>query len=289
MKLKIDTEPKIYSLEFSTRGQFYNQSMSPRSIQQKSGAEFDHFRPYQDGDDARYIDWIASGRAQQPLVRVYSENISLNVLIMLDVSESMFFGTGDKGKIEYAIELALNMAFGVLNYGDQVAVIASNDKVVHYTPFISGIEQFETVRQILLDTKDYGGNFDLKDAINLIVEQYKETHILIMISDFIGGDIYNDIHSVADRFDILGILVYDRSEIELTGVPFLNLKDPYTNQTTHVNVQSIKKRYKQEMMKKLEGLRIFFTTIEKDIWTIGVGERIEQVIPDLLAKRNNEE
>ncbi|MGM5488789.1 MAG: DUF58 domain-containing protein [Nanobdellota archaeon] len=289
MRLKIDTEPKIYSLEFSTRSQFYNQSMSPRSIQQKSGAEFDHFRPYQDGDDARNIDWIASGRAQEPLIRVYSENISLNIVLLLDVSESMCYGTSDKGKIEYAIELIINIAFGIMNYGDQVALVVTNDKVIHYTPFVSGVEQFETIRETVLDTDKYGGQCDLKDAINLIVEQYKETHLLVVISDFIGGDFYNDLYSVSDRFDLLGLFIYDRSDLELDSVPFLNIKDPYSDETTHVNVGNIKKLYKQKTLEKMEKLNIFFRTLEKEVWSLSTEEPIAEVIPMLLSKRNLEE
>jgi len=290
MKLKVDTEPKVFELSFYSLLYDYAQSTSPRSVVRQTGLEFDHYRTYQPSDDAKLIDWVASARSNETLVRVYSENTSLNVLIMLDVSESMIYGTTSKAKIEYAIELACNVAFGVLNYGDNIGLLSFNESVIASVPYRAGLGHYGLIKEMLTRTKDYGGGINLSLALNYVMELYKQTHLVVFISDFIGygNSLITDLHSVADKVDMLGIMVYDPTDLELGNKgQLLEIKDPYSTERQLVRTKPLAKRYKEENLKRIAKLREFFQSLGKELWLMSTEDNIEVKLPRLLADRNH--
>ncbi|MFP4401563.1 MAG: DUF58 domain-containing protein, partial [Candidatus Woesearchaeota archaeon] len=169
MKLKIDDIPCVDQIKFVTLQRDYAHTVSPRSIVQQRGLEFDHFRPYQISDDASMIDWKASARSTETLVRVYSEDVSMNILLMLDVSETMIYGTGNKAKVEFALELVLNLAYGILNFGDRVGLIVHNDEVINTAPFASELEQYYIIKQLLTDYSKFGGNAKISKPLSWVI------------------------------------------------------------------------------------------------------------------------
>ena len=66
------------------------------------GLEFENYRSYTESDDASFIDWKASLRSNNLLVKEYVEERALNVFLLIDVSSKMFFSSTQKLKNEYA-------------------------------------------------------------------------------------------------------------------------------------------------------------------------------------------
>jgi len=290
MKLDIDTTPKLYNLEFVTLDRSYSQTTSPRSIISKSGLEFDHFRQYQIDDDARKIDWIASARSNELLVRIYREDTSMNILIMLDVSGSMIYGTGKRAKIEQAIETVMNLAYGILTYGDAVGIMVFNEEIVNLAKYDIGLKHYGKIQDMLLDTSKYGGGFDLDNAFINAIGMFHETHLVILVSDFIKKEkpIIDTIFNVADHFDILGIMVSDKTDISFDyPAAIMDLESPYGKDKELFNARKMAKIYSEANKKRVAELRNFFTVIRKEMWTLDSDDEIERKIPQYLAMRNN--
>ena len=70
------------------------------SIFRGKGLEFDTYRNYSPGDDASFIDWKASARANELLVKEYVEERDVKIFFLVDVSSSMVFGSTEKLKNE---------------------------------------------------------------------------------------------------------------------------------------------------------------------------------------------
>ena len=70
------------------------------------GMEFADVREYQPGDDIRTIDWNVTARAGKPFVKRFTEERELSVLLVVDLSASGAFGTGEKSKRELCCEIA---------------------------------------------------------------------------------------------------------------------------------------------------------------------------------------
>ncbi|WP_430405035.1 DUF58 domain-containing protein [Fluviicola sp.] len=69
------------------------------------GMSFSEVRSYQIGDDVRTIDWNVTARFREPFVKIFEEERELTVLLIIDVSGSMYFGQGKDSKISLAVEL----------------------------------------------------------------------------------------------------------------------------------------------------------------------------------------
>lgn len=292
LNLKVDSVPKVQSLAFFSANPMYGETASPRSLVRQSGLEFDHFRVYTPGEDATHIDWKASARSQDLLVRVYSENISINVIILLDVSESMIYGVHKKAKIEYAIEMALNMAHGILGYGDACGLLMFNDGIVQSIPVKTGVEHFMEIRGALLNHDNLGGGFDLPRAINFINENYLNTHLILLVSDFLGGQdtIKRSVMNMSTgSADFIGVMVYDKSDMTLDGIgtPYITIKDPYSNRHRTVKVDEVAKRYEAYNKKRVEGMQEVFQSIDKDLWMIRTDEDVEKRLIYNVSRTNS--
>ena len=92
------------------------------------GLDFEEVRNYVKGDDIRNIDWKVTARTQKTHTRVFTEEKERPVLIVVDQSKSMLFGSQKRTKAVVAAELAAMLAFRVLKEGDRVGGVVIADK-----------------------------------------------------------------------------------------------------------------------------------------------------------------
>lgn len=83
------------------------------------GMDFDQVRPYQAGDDIRSIDWRVTARTNTPHTKVFREERERPLVLVVDLRQSMFFGSR-KLKSVTACEVAATLAWTGLNAGDRV-------------------------------------------------------------------------------------------------------------------------------------------------------------------------
>jgi len=131
-----------------------------RAVFRGKGLEFDSYRDFEEGsDDASLIDWKASLRANRLLAKSYIEERDLNVYFMLDVSNSMLFGSGNKLKAEYAAEMIVALSRLMVGSGDRVGLIMFSDDIVKIVQPSKSKNQFAIFTKFLSDTSLYGGGF----------------------------------------------------------------------------------------------------------------------------------
>jgi uncharacterized protein (DUF58 family) len=93
------------------------------------GTEFDSLRDYVDGDDVRSIDWRASARRQQIVVRTWRPERDRRVLLMLDTSRTSAARVGDEPRLDAAMDAALLLAALASRAGDRVDLLAMDRRV----------------------------------------------------------------------------------------------------------------------------------------------------------------
>src|ERR1700759_5474355 len=98
------------------------------------GIEFSQVREYQPGDDVRTIDWNVTARSGVPHVKEFIEERDLTILIAVDVSGSMGFGSVDWRKCDVAAELASVFAFSAVQNSDRIGLLLFSDGVRRYVP-----------------------------------------------------------------------------------------------------------------------------------------------------------
>ena len=98
------------------------------------GMAFSEVREYQYGDDVRDIDWNVTARFHKPYVKVFEEERELTVMLLIDVSGSLDFGTSGRLKKDVVTELAATLAFSAIQNNDKIGVIFFSDRIEKYIP-----------------------------------------------------------------------------------------------------------------------------------------------------------
>jgi len=228
-----------------------------RSVFRGKGLEFDGYRAYTTNDDSEMIDWKATVRSKQTLVKQFQEERNLDVNFLIDVSSSMVFGSTSKLKSEYAAELVASLSNFILRSGDNVGLFMFKDRVSNVLPAGGGKNQFYMVMKTLVNKELYGGIYDLSNAINNIITSTKKKSLLFIVSDFIGlkSGWERSIKLAGGKFDVIGVMIRDPRDRELPrNVGQIVISDPYTGRTMLIDPDEIGDEY--ERLARLDEERI---------------------------------
>ena len=150
------------------------------------GLHFEEVREYTPGDEIRSIDWNVTARMNQPFVKVYSEERELTLMLLVDMSGSVFFGSAEQTKREIAAELASVLAFSAIRNNDKVGLILFTDKVEKYVPPRKGrFHVLRVIREILFFEPEHRGT-DLNGALEFLGRVVPRKAITVCVSDFLG-------------------------------------------------------------------------------------------------------
>ena len=110
---------KVRKIEIKTRGLSSNIFAGQyHSAFKGRGMAFSEVREYQFGDDVRDIDWNVTARFHRPYVKVFEEERELTVMLLIDVSGSLEFGTQVQLKKDMVTEIAATLAFSAIQRQD---------------------------------------------------------------------------------------------------------------------------------------------------------------------------
>ncbi|MEM8736205.1 MAG: DUF58 domain-containing protein, partial [Planctomycetota bacterium] len=87
-----------------------------------ASVEFAEYRKYVPGDDLRRLDWRAYGRSDRFYIKEFEADTNLRMMLVLDTSGSMDFGSAGLTKLEYAHRIAASLAYLAIQQGDAVGL-----------------------------------------------------------------------------------------------------------------------------------------------------------------------
>lgn len=208
------------------------------------GMAFSEVREYQYGDDVRSIDWNVTARLNTPYVKVFEEERELTVMLLVDVSASRMFGTGEKMKQALTAELAAVLSFSAGMNNDKVGVIFFSDKIEKFIPPKKGRTHTLRIIRELLDFEPKSKQTNLSEALRFLTNAIKKRCTVFLLSDMMdvnedGSIRYNDALKIAGRkHDMAAIQIYDVREKEMPNVGIVQLKDAETGHIRWVDTSS---------------------------------------------------
>src|SRR5437764_13734022 len=151
------------------------------------GIEFSQVREYQPGDDVRTIDWNVTARSGSPHVKEFIEERDLTVLVAIDVSGSMAFGSVDWRKCDIAAELAAVFAFSAAESSDRIGLLLFSNNVRRYIPPRRGRMHAQVIVRSAVHPAIRGceGTADLDAAARYLEHVSARRAVVIVISDFL--------------------------------------------------------------------------------------------------------
>lgn len=247
------------------------------------GIEFSDYRQYEQGDDASMIDWRASLRARKILVKELTEEKNLNVIIVLDVSNSMLYGSGKYLKAEFAAQIASSISFGALRAGDAVGLVTFADGIQTFIEPSIGLKQHSIILSVIGKGETYGGGCNLEKTLSELMGAMKQRGMLIVISDFIGlSDRWKHYLEVArGHFELVGINIRDPRDRRLPKhAGEYVLEDPFSEKKLIIDCKQYYEPYKKYVQQEEQLIQQGFRSVKGDALLLEVGQ--QDYIKDLL-------
>ncbi|MCP4344710.1 MAG: DUF58 domain-containing protein [Desulfobacterales bacterium] len=223
-----------------------------KSVFRGSGIEFEEVREYTPGDEVKSIDWKVSARLGRPFVKRYREERELIVMLLVDMSASEYFGTGDNLKHETAAEIASILAFNAIRNNDKVGAILFTDRVEKYIPPKKGSSHvWRVIKEMFTFEPEYKGT-DIGNAIGYLGRVCRKKSVSFLISDFLSSsgktDYSRQLKAVSQKHELISVMLSDPGEFSLPDAGILSVKDLETGQYFFLDASDEKtcKKYKEQ-------------------------------------------
>ncbi len=281
---------RVRQIEIKTRGLSSNIFAGEyHSAFKGRGMAFSEVREYQYGDDIRDIDWNVTARFSKPFVKVFEEERELTVMLVIDVSGSLDFGTSVQTKRDMMTEIAATLAFAAIQNNDKIGVIFFSGHIEKFIPPKKGRKHILYIIRELLDFRPESKRTHIEQAIKYLTRVIKRKCTAFVISDFLDTQSFRDALTIANqKHDVVAVQVYDRRIAELPDVGLVKLKDAETGFEQYVDTSSKKVReaYRKNWAQRAENLRETFQRSGVDAVSIRTDQNYVSALMDLFAKRS---
>lgn len=203
------------------------------------GMAFSEVREYQFGDDVRDIDWNVTARFNRPYVKVFEEERELTVMLMIDVSGSLDFGTRVQMKRSMVTEIAATIAFSAIQNNDKIGVVFFSDHIEKYIPPKKGRKHILYIIREMLDFKPQSRMTNIGGAMEFISGVMKRRCTAFVLSDFYERNDFTQPLTIANRkHDVVAIQVYDHLDRQMPDLGLVRMVDAETGVEQYVDTSS---------------------------------------------------
>jgi uncharacterized protein (DUF58 family) len=235
------------------------------------GMEFAEVREYTSGDDIRAIDWNVTARTGKPFIKKYDEERELTVMLIIDVSASGFFGTGESLKSDIMIELASILSFSAIKNNDKVGLLLFSDRIEEFIPPNKGKSHVLRVIREMIYHKAKDRKTDISVALEHIQKVIKRKSIIFLLSDFWDDSYQQSMKLINKKHDLINIQILDKAEITIPKLGLVKLHDVETQSSIWIdtndkslqNISPNNIRNKNDIIKKFcKNNKIDFISID---------------------------
>ncbi len=239
------------------------------------GMAFSEVREYQYGDDVRDIDWNVTARFHKPYVKVFEEERELTVMLLVDVSGSLDFGTARQTKRDMLAEIAATLAFSAIQNNDKIGVIFFSDQIEKYIPPKKGRKHILYIIREMLDFKPQSLRTDVAMAVEFLTRVMKRSCTAFLLSDFfVRNEFTNQLTIANQKHDVVAIQVYDQRAKELPNVGLIRIRDAETGHEMVIDTSSKRLRHAHTAywFKRQAQLKQTFTKSNVDFMSVSTSE-----------------
>ena len=243
MQIK-DIVKKVKQIEIRIRKRTENTLMGQyHSAFKGQGMAFAEVRPYQFGDDIRRIDWNKTARFKEPYVKVMEEERELTMMLLVDISASMNYGTKTQLKRELVAEISASLGFSAAGNNDKVGLILFADKVYKVIPPQKGRKHILAIISTILMADYVEAEANINAALEYMMHVFKKKSLAFLFSDF--ADDFDDklLKIASKKHQLLGLRVFDEKDNEIPDVGYAFFRDVETGKQIWVNTSSQRWRY----------------------------------------------
>ncbi len=281
---------KVRKIEIKTRGLSNNIFAGQYQTAFKGrGMAFSEVREYQYGDEPRDIDWNVTARMNKLYTKVFEEERELTVMLLVDISNSLNFGTSVCMKRDMVTEIAATIAFAAIENNDKVGLMFFSDRIEKFIPPKKGRKHILYLIRELIDFEPESNATNISVPLEFLMGAVKKRCTAFLMSDFIDENDYKNALTIANRkHDLVAIQVYDKRMEELPDTGLMKVLDAETGQSIYLDTSSkaVRTAHRRWFEENRSRIKDTLTRSRVDSISIRTDQDYVKALMDLFAKRN---
>jgi uncharacterized protein (DUF58 family) len=233
--------------------------------------DFAEYRQYMPGDEIRRIDWNVYARNDKLFIKLFEGETNTRVLVLLDISGSMNYGSGEVKKIDYARILAACLSYFAFHQRDGVGLLTFDTEVRAHIPASRRTAQLSSIFAEI-DRVQPAKETEFRKPLRFLAEVLSRRGIVIVISDF-----YDEVSNIvaglkalrAKGNDIMAFHIMDDYELRFPFEENAQFEDMENKRKLHVIPEYLREQYLQilsghmeQLKKELSGAQIDYTVMD---------------------------
>lgn len=208
------------------------------------GLEFDQLRAYEPGDDVRSIDWNASARTNQTMVKTFIQERDQTVLVAIDTSASMFYGSGESLKYDLACTIAGAVGSVAVNSHDKFGSILFSSQIDSWIPPARGFGHLARIVDAACQVSRGAPKTSFDALFSFLMKlKNKRGVVVFVVSDWLDAKTAHlaSFSAVARQYDIVAVSISDPAELDLPSFGLMQFCDSESGKKLAFDTRDIKK------------------------------------------------
>ena len=283
-----DIVKKVKQIEIRTRRRTESTLMGQyHSAFKGQGMTFSEVRPYQSGDEIRRMDWNKTARFREPFVKVMEEERELTMMILVDISASMNYGTKNELKKDFVAEIAASLGFSAAGNNDKVGLILFADKVYKVIPPKKGKKHILAILSAILSAEYIPAVSKIDVALEYLMNIFKKKALVFLLSDF--QDEYSEkiVKIAAKKNQLLGLRIFDEKDEEIPDVGFAHFTDSETGKKIWANTSNARWRYEfaEKQKQKIKNIKENFENSSAHFLNINTAQDYSKILYQYFKRK----
>lgn len=251
------------------------------------GMQFADTRVYQYGDDVRHIDWRSSARSQQTYIKTFEEERELNIILLVDISASNYFGSQNYTKREAAANAIASIAFSAASNRDQISLVLFTDRIERVIPAKKSKKHVLRIIEEILAFRPEGKATNINMALKTANSLAKHSSIIVLASDFMDRIDTNLLRQTTRKHDFIAMHIIDPRELSLPNVGIVQVQDPETGEEAIIDTNSVRlrKKYAEEQSRWHSSIDQMIIRSGGDFFRIHTNSDPSQEVMQFFARR----
>ena len=250
------------------------------------GMTFSEVRAYQFGDEIRRIDWNKTARFQEPFVKIMEEERELSVMLLVDISASMDYGTRTALKKDFVAEICASIGLSAVANNDRVGLILFADKIYKVVPPQKGRKHILSILSHILSADFVPTEIDFDGALEYLINVFKKKSYVVIFSDFDCSYNEKNIKMASKKYELLGIQITDEKDEEIPNIGYTLFVNAETGEEVWLNTSNARKRYefKEYHRQKMRQLKQDFENVSANFLHLKIGDDYTREIQQIFRK-----
>jgi uncharacterized protein (DUF58 family) len=263
-----------------------------RSPYQGISVEFAQHRPYVAGDDIRHVDWKVFGRSDKVYLKQYQEETNLHLLLIVDASESMGFGTVNAQgatwtKYDHATAIAASLAYMAIQQQDSVGLAIFDQTLSRYFKPSNSPGQWKVVVNELQQVPRWNKTNTGK-ILDQLAEKLTHRSLIVLLSDFFddASGIQKGLrHLRHKKHELMVFQVLDPAEIEFPYEDVTLFKGLEERGELLTEPRALREGYLEQLRLFTDELKRICRGMNIDFQRFNSGDSLEVPLSQFLATR----